>query len=110
MPPGKYRFGPQQNGSWFTSDGKVGWASKDSLASSVSGMAHMVRHMHQSTNIPLEDVVRMASLTPAERVGMDAQIGSLKRGKRADIVVLSPRLKVRSVYLAGTQFNMSGRR
>ena len=110
MPPGKYRFGPQQNGSWFTSDGKVGWASKDSLASSVSGMAHMVRHMHQSTNIPLADVVRMASLTPAERVGMDAQIGSLKRGKRADIVVLSPRLKVRSVYLEGTQFNISGRR
>ena len=110
MPPGKYRFGPQQNGSWFTSDGKVGWASKDALASSVSGMAHMVRHMHHSTGIPITDVVRMASLTPAERVGMDARIGSLQRGKQADILVLSPRLKIRGVFLKGNRFPISGRR
>ncbi len=110
MPPGKYRFGPQQNGTWFTSDGKVGWADEDSLASSVSGMAHMVRHMHQSANVPLTDVVRMASLTPAERVGMDSQIGSLQRGKRADIVVLSRRLKVKSVFLGGIRFKTAVRR
>jgi N-acetylglucosamine-6-phosphate deacetylase len=110
MPPGKYRFGPQKDGSWFTSDGKVGWASKDSLASSVSGMVHMVRNMHHTTEIPLADVVRMASLTPAERVGMDTKIGSLKPGKQADVVVLSPRLKVRKVFLKGTPFNTSGRR
>ena len=110
MTPGKYRFGPQQNGTWFTSDGKVGWADQDSLASSVSGMAHMVRHMHQSANVPLTDVVRMASLTPAERVGMDSQIGSLQRGKRADIVVLSRRLKVKSVFLGGIRFNNAVRR
>ena len=109
MPPGKYQFGPQQNGSWFTSDGKVGWASKDALASSVSGMAHMVRHMHHSTGIPITDVVRMASLTPAERVGMDARIGSLQRGKQADILVLSPRLKIRGVFLKGNRFPISRR-
>lgn len=107
MPPGKYRFGPQKDGSWFTSDGKVGWASTDSLASSVSGMDHMVRHMHRATGIPLEEVVRMASLTPAERVGMDTQIGSLHRGKQADILVLSPRLKVRHVFLRGHAFSLS---
>lgn len=109
MPPGKYRFGPQQDGSWFTSDGKVGWASPDSLASSVSGMDHMVRHMHQATGIPLAEVVRMASLTPAERVGMDTQIGSLQRGKQADILVLSPRLKVRQVFLRGHAFSLPAR-
>ncbi|MCH1438391.1 MAG: amidohydrolase family protein, partial [Rubripirellula sp.] len=109
MPPGKYRFGSKQDGSWFTSDGKVGWASENSLASSVNGMAHMIRHMHHSTQIPLTDVVRMASLTPAERVGMDAQIGSLQRGKWADIVILSPRLKVRSVFLRGTRYRNSNR-
>ena len=109
MPPGKYRFGSKQDGSWFTSDGKVGWASENSLASSVHGMAHMIRHMHHSTQIPLTDVVRMASLTPAERVGMDAQIGSLQRGKWADIVILSPRLKVRSVFLRGTRYRNSNR-
>lgn len=109
MPPGKYRFGPQSDGSWFTSDGKVGWASPDSLASSVSGMDHMVRIMHRSADIPLPEVIRMASLTPAERVGMEEQIGSLQRGKQADILVLSKRLKVKQVFLRGTPFADSNR-
>ena len=109
MPPGKYRFGPQSDGSWFTSDGKVGWASPDSLASSVSGMDHMVRIMHRSADIPLPEVIRMASLTPAERVGMVEQIGSLQRGKQADILVLSKRLKVKQVFLRGTPFADSNR-
>ena len=109
MPPGKYRFGPESDGSWFTSDGKVGWASPDSLASSVSGMDHMVRNMHRSADIPLPEVIRMASLTPAERVGMEEQIGSLQRGKQADILVLSKRLKVKQVFLRGTAFADSNR-
>ena len=104
MPPGKYRFGPQQNGSWFRSDGKVGWAPSGSLASSVMGMDHMVRTMYRKADIPLEDAIRMATLTPAERVGMDQQIGSLEKGKRADVLVLSPQLKVRQVYLRGERF------
>ena len=104
MPPGRYRFGPEQDGSWFTSDGKVGWASPDSLASSVSGMDHMIRTMHQSTGIPIHDVIRMASLTPAERLGMAPRIGSLKQGKQADILILSRRLKVRDVFIRGQKF------
>ena len=33
MPPGRYRFGHHQTGTWFESDGHVGWASPGSLAS-----------------------------------------------------------------------------
>ena len=29
LPPGRYRFGPGQDGSWFDSDGKVGWERDD---------------------------------------------------------------------------------
>ncbi|MCG8652737.1 MAG: N-acetylglucosamine-6-phosphate deacetylase [Pirellulales bacterium] len=104
MPPGRYRFGPQRGGSWFQSDGQVGWASSGSLASAVTGMDHMVKTMHKSAGVPLEDAVRMASLTPAERVGMERKIGSLQRGKDADVVLLSRHLKVRQVYLKGQRF------
>jgi len=104
MPPGRYRFGPEKDGSWFTSDGKVGWANPESLASSVSGMDHMVRTMHRSAGIPLFEAIRMASLTPAERLGMSEQLGSLQRGKQADVLVLSRRLQVKQVCLRGTLF------
>jgi N-acetylglucosamine-6-phosphate deacetylase len=104
MPPGRYRFGPVSDGSWFTSDGKVGWAETgSSLASAVTGMDHMVRTMHRLADVPLQDAVRMASLTPAERTGIDAETGSLHRGKRADILVLNRQLQVKQVYIGGEQ-------
>ena len=101
MPAGRYRFGHPQHGTWFESDGKVGWASKDSLASSVMGMDHMVRHMKKHTSLPLWDVIRMASLTPAERTGVANKTGSLEVGKQADIVLLNRQLKVKQVLVQG---------
>ena len=103
LPPGKYRFGGKDDGSWFESDGKVGWAPNGSLASSIMGMDHMVRHFAKATRAPLPDVIRMASLTPAERTGIARQTGSLEKGKRADVLVLSRNLEVRRVFLNGVE-------
>jgi len=102
MPPGRYRFGHQRYGTWLESDGLVGRAAKG-LASSVVGMDQMVRHFHRATGTPLPDVVRMASLTPAERSGIDGRTGSLELGKQADVLVLSKKLAVRRVFLRGRQ-------
>lgn len=104
MPPGRYRFGPKKGGSWFTSDGKVGWATSGSLASSIMGMDHMVKTMHQQAGIPLHEVVRMATLTPAERVGIDDRVGSLAPGKDADLLLLGRQLNVRRVYMRGQRY------
>jgi N-acetylglucosamine-6-phosphate deacetylase len=101
MKPGRYRFGPEESGTDFDHDGKVGRAPQGGLASSSVGMDHMVRTMQAATGASLCDVVRMASLTPAERTGMADEIGSLEVGKRADVLVLSPRLRVRKVFVGG---------
>lgn len=104
LPPGEYRFGNQQDGSWFRSDGYVGWAMDGhSLASSVVGMDHMVQHMKRHTTASLPEVIRMASLTPAERAGIAAQVGSIEPGKRGDLLVLNDQLSVRQVYVAGNR-------
>ena len=101
MPPGEYIFGHAATGTPFRSDGKVGWAPTGSLASSIVGMDHMVRHMKQSTSASIPDVIRMASLTPAERTGIAQQTGSLAVGKRADLLVLNSDLSVRQVVIRG---------
>jgi N-acetylglucosamine-6-phosphate deacetylase len=101
LPPGEYRFGHATKGTPFRSDGKVGWAPNGSLASSIVGMDHMVRHMKQSTSATLAEVIRMASLTPAERTGIAHQTGSLEVGKRADLLVLDQDLTVKRVIIAG---------
>jgi N-acetylglucosamine-6-phosphate deacetylase len=106
MPPGKYRFGNERDGSWLISDGQVGWsADGQSLASSIVGLDHMVRQMKRSTSATLPEIVRMASLTPAERTGIGDHVGSIEVGKRADLLVLSKQLKVKKVYVRGQPLN-----
>ncbi|MFM8290145.1 MAG: N-acetylglucosamine-6-phosphate deacetylase [Planctomycetia bacterium] len=102
MPPGRYRFGHEREGTWFESDGLVGRAGAG-LASSVVGMDHMVRHFHRATGAALHDVIRMASLTPAELAGIGRKTGSLEPGKRADLLVLSRELDVRRVFVRGRE-------
>jgi N-acetylglucosamine-6-phosphate deacetylase len=103
LPPGRYRFGSAVDGSWFESDGKVGWAPNGSLASSIMGMDHMVRQMLKTTTATLPEAIRMASLTPAERTGIAHESGSLEKSKRADILVLNTRLKVTRVFIGGEE-------
>lgn len=107
MPPGDYRFGPAADGEWFTSNGQVGHdrvLGTGKLASSIAGMDRMLRQMNRDTRATLPEVIRMASLTPAERTGISGEVGSVEVGKRGDVVVLSRDLAVQRVLVAGEEF------
>ena len=107
LPPGNYRFGAAEDGSWLESDGRVGWApGRMNLASSIVGMDHMVRQMKRDTSATLPEVVCMASLTPAELTGIAKQTGSLEAGKNADVVLLSRKLDVRRVFIGGSEMTL----
>jgi N-acetylglucosamine-6-phosphate deacetylase len=104
MPPGRYRFGDNRAGEWFLSDGQVGRSvDGNGLASSAAGMDRMVRVMVRATKAPLYDIFRMASLTPAERVGIAGECGSLEPGKRADILLLNKKLHPKRVFIGGVE-------
>ena len=49
----------------------------------------------------LEDTLTMATLTPAENLGVAESIGSIARGKTADIVIVNENLSVQTVILRG---------
>ena len=101
MPPGKYAFGHPEENVWIESTGKVGLSPAGGLASSVVALDHCVRHMAKVTRIPLFDIVRMASLTPAQLTGIAKHRGSLEAGKRADVLVLDRKLQVQKVFYNG---------
>ena len=101
MPPGTYRFGPSDTGTFFESDGKVGFVPGSGLASSVVALDTMVRTMLRDTPAPLEDVVRMASLTPAERAGVARSVGSLEVGKLADVLIFDTKMQLKRVFVHG---------
>ena len=99
MPDGRYVLGPLDGGEPLVkSDGVGKIPDLSALASSVQGMDHMVRTFWQLTGRPVWEVIRMATLTPARIAGRDSEIGSLDRGKRADILILSPELEIRDVH------------
>ncbi len=56
--------------------------------------------------IPIEDAVKMATLTPARAVGMDLDRGSIRVGKRADLVLLNTDFTIANVFLLGTQMDI----
>jgi N-acetylglucosamine-6-phosphate deacetylase len=101
-PDGEYWFGPVGAGERVRKLGDVGVTLDGTgLASGVTGMDHGVRTFHRLTGRPLWEAVRMATLTPTRVLGLDAEIGSLDTGKRADLVVLDAELGVQQVYVGG---------
>lgn len=107
MPPGRYRFGNENDGEWFVHDGLVG-RSPDGigLASSAAGMDRMVQNMYRATGAPLHQVIRMASLTPAERTGIEERSGSLNVGKVADVLLLDHELMANRVFINGEEIEL----
>ena len=104
MPDGEYWFGPNGDGELVRRLDDVGLTRDGTaLASGVMGMDHCVRTFHQLTGVPLPEVVRMASLTPARILGVDRDHGSLEVGKLADFVILDDQLFVERVYVGGRQ-------
>jgi N-acetylglucosamine-6-phosphate deacetylase len=78
----------------LTSDGSA-------LAGSTLTMIEAVRRAVQLGGAPLVDAVRMASLNPARQLRRDHELGSLEKGKRADLVWFDDRFHVRGVWLDG---------
>lgn len=64
------------------------------LAGSTLTMNGAVKNMVEKMSISIEKSIRMASLNPAQLLGLDKYRGSLTPGKRADIVVLDDNFNV----------------
>jgi N-acetylglucosamine-6-phosphate deacetylase len=106
MPDGEYIFGPTDGGEPILRHNGVGvMLDGQALASGVVGMDECVRTFHRLTAVPLVEVIRMATLTPARIAGHDHDLGSIGAGKRADLIVLDRDLAVRRVYLDGQRWS-----
>jgi N-acetylglucosamine-6-phosphate deacetylase len=102
MPDGPYVFGPLDGGEPILRQDSVGvMPDGKALASGVAGMDNCVRTMHTLTGVPLQEVVRMASLTPARIAGYERDLGSIAAGKLADLLWLDRALRIQRVFQAG---------
>jgi len=95
-PAGRYRLGGQD----VVSDGRAVRLEDGTLAGSAATMDELVRRMAQLPGMSLERAVSMASTSPAAVLG-ETDIGELRAGTRADIVILDGEHRVRLTMVGG---------
>lgn len=85
----------REGGRLTLADGTLAGADIDMLSS--------VLFVHRTLGYPLEEAIRMASLYPAEAMGLSATHGRLLPGRVADFILLEPSLSIRSVFIDGEE-------
>ncbi|MFC3076389.1 N-acetylglucosamine-6-phosphate deacetylase [Shinella pollutisoli] len=84
----------------FRKDGRLTLAD-GTLAGADIDMASCVRFMHGTVGIDLDEALRMASLYPADAIGMAGRKGRLTHGHDADFAVVDDTLSIVSTWIGG---------
>jgi N-acetylglucosamine-6-phosphate deacetylase len=99
--PGSYDY---MNKKVRSTDRGVYYEDSGTLIGSSSLLNEGVRRFIRFTGAPVHEAVRMASLNPADLLGLSRRTGSLEAGKSADVVVFSRKFdKVRAAFWKGTR-------
>ncbi|AZZ95282.1 N-acetylglucosamine-6-phosphate deacetylase [Hahella sp. KA22] len=73
------------------------------LAGSDLDMATAVRNTVSAIGLDVEEALRMASLYPAQFLGIDDEYGRIAPGYRADLVLLNDQLEVEGTWIGGVK-------
>ena len=98
MGDGAYRLGSMDV---RVRDGVARLTDGDAIAGSTLTMDAAVRNAVHASGLPLPVAVATAASVPARVLGLDGEIGALRPGLRADLLVLDADLTVEEVYRAG---------
>ena len=84
-------------------DGVCKLADRSAIAGSIATMDRLVKTAVQKAGLPLEDVARMTSETPARIMGVSDKKGSIENGKDADIMMYDKDLNLTGVVQMGRE-------
>ncbi len=85
MPDGNYRLGEMEV---TVRDRRCEHEGR--LAGSVLTLDRAVRNIAEFTGIPLQAALRLATMNPAQRLGIEGELGQISPGRNADLVALTP--------------------
>ena len=100
MPDGTYSLGGQ---AVISKEGAARLSS-GALAGSILTMDKAVKNVFDHTDLPLHEVVKMATYNGAVFIGADKSKGKIALNYDADLLVLSKDLQVEHVFIEGKQF------
>lgn len=84
--------------AWYPAAGEL----PERLAGSATGQLAAVQRLVARGVVSAADALTMATMAPSRALGLEAELGHLAPGARADLIVLEPgTLALREVFLAG---------
>ena len=97
MPDGDYTLGGQP----VCKTGIQCLLPDGTIAGSVLKLNEAVYNLFSNTTLPIEKAVACASLNPARAIGEDGEIGSIEKGKRADIIIADEKFGIITTVIGG---------
>jgi len=98
MPDGEYDLGGQP----IFLKGIECRLADGTIAGSVLKLNSAVKNVLDHTDLPVNEVFKMASLNPAKAIRCDNRIGSLEEGKDADIIIADENINIIRTIKKGT--------
>lgn len=84
-----------------STENSPGGAGREILSGSLLTMDRAVHNMRMHTGTGMVDACKMSALNPARLLGMERDVGSLEKGKMANLLVVSEDIQVKMVMLEG---------
>ena len=82
-------------------DGVCKLADRSALTGSIASGIRLIQVMAEKAEIPVADAVWMAATNPARLMGIDDRVGSIERGKAADLILFDEHFRLHSVWIGG---------
>ncbi|MFT3934443.1 MAG: N-acetylglucosamine-6-phosphate deacetylase [Chitinophagaceae bacterium] len=102
MPEGPSVLGSINNGlPVIIEDGVAKLPDRSSFAGSVATADRLVRNMVQLAGVSLQEAVRMITSTPARILKLEEKLGSIEKGKQADIIIFDEQINVKMTMVKG---------
>lgn len=102
MPPGPSILGSRRDGlEVIVEDNVAKLTDRSAFAGSVATMDRLVRNMVVMAGATMEDAVKMASLSPANIIGIGDRKGSLVAGKDADVLIFDEEVNIVETIISG---------
>jgi N-acetylglucosamine-6-phosphate deacetylase len=88
-------------GSGYRVDGGVVRAEDGTIAGSALHVDQAVRNLMSYASLPFEEAIVNATAAPARLLGIEREMGTIERGKRADLSIWSGDYDVLATLLGG---------
>ncbi|AQS08885.1 N-acetylglucosamine-6-phosphate deacetylase [Clostridium saccharobutylicum] len=99
MPNGKYSLGGQK----VIVNNNEARLENGALAGSVLTLDKAVRNVYKNSNLPLHEIVKMASFNGAKHCKVDDHKGQIKEGYDADLILFDDDINIKKVFILGKE-------